>query len=270
MLALAIRGGWPAGLVRPRPSAAADLVAPRRARRTDRATTSCCSCWPALIVGYAVDLARRGEPALARALAVEAAHPRSGSGWPADIHDGVLQVLALVRRRGREIGGEAAELGRLAAEQEQALRALVGSPADVQVGGDERTCARCSTAYASSAVTVSTPATPVLLPRRRAREWRPRSAAALDNVAAARRSGRARLGAARGRGGRAVVVSIRDDGARHSADAARRGGAEGRLGVARRSSGRVRDLGGTMATSTSAPGAGTEVELRVPRHPGTT
>ncbi len=41
------------------------------------------------------------------------------------VHDGVLQVLALVQRRGAEVGGEAAELGRLAGEQEVALRALV-------------------------------------------------------------------------------------------------------------------------------------------------
>ncbi len=41
------------------------------------------------------------------------------------VHDGVLQVLALVQRRGAELGGEAAELGRLAGEQEVALRALV-------------------------------------------------------------------------------------------------------------------------------------------------
>ena len=41
------------------------------------------------------------------------------------VHDGVLQVLTLVQRRGTELGGEAAELGRLAGEQEAALRALV-------------------------------------------------------------------------------------------------------------------------------------------------
>ena len=34
------------------------------------------------------------------------------------VHDGVLQVLALVQRRGAELGGDAAELGRLAGEQE--------------------------------------------------------------------------------------------------------------------------------------------------------
>ena len=40
--------------------------------------------------------------------------------------------------------------------------------------------------------------------------------------------------------------------------------AEGRLGVARSVRGRVEDLGGTV-TVVSAPGQGTEVELRVPR-----
>ena len=32
------------------------------------------------------------------------------------VHDGVLQVLALIQRRGRELGGESAELGRMAGE----------------------------------------------------------------------------------------------------------------------------------------------------------
>ncbi len=41
------------------------------------------------------------------------------------VHDGVLQVLTLVQRRGLEIGGETADLARLAGEQEQALRQLV-------------------------------------------------------------------------------------------------------------------------------------------------
>ena len=41
------------------------------------------------------------------------------------VHDGVLQVLALVQRRGGELGGEAGELGRLAGEQEIRLRALI-------------------------------------------------------------------------------------------------------------------------------------------------
>jgi 1-acyl-sn-glycerol-3-phosphate acyltransferase len=42
-----------------------------------------------------------------------------------DIHDSVLQVLALVKRRGAGLDGEAGELARLAGEQEAALRTLV-------------------------------------------------------------------------------------------------------------------------------------------------
>jgi Family of unknown function (DUF5931) len=49
-----------------------------------------------------------------------------------DVHDGVLQVLALVRRRGIEAGGAADELGRLAGEQEIALRHLLRRPAGRQ------------------------------------------------------------------------------------------------------------------------------------------
>ena len=45
------------------------------------------------------------------------------------VHDGAIQVLALVSRRGREIGGETAELAELAGEQERALRRLVSSAA---------------------------------------------------------------------------------------------------------------------------------------------
>ncbi len=48
------------------------------------------------------------------------------------VHDGVLQVLALVQRRGTELGGEAAELGRLAGEQEEALRTLIRSQDSLQ------------------------------------------------------------------------------------------------------------------------------------------
>ena len=91
------------------------------------------------MIGYTVELARRGETALAQAQAVAAAAAER-ERLSRDIHDSVLQVLALVGRRGREAGGEAAEIGRLAAEQEQALRALVGGPpggggGEVDLGG---------------------------------------------------------------------------------------------------------------------------------------
>src|SRR5213078_2598451 len=60
-------------------------------------------------------------------LAVEVeATSRARERLARDIHDSVLQVLAMVQRRGAEAGGEAAELGRLAGQQEAALRFLVG------------------------------------------------------------------------------------------------------------------------------------------------
>ena len=86
----------------------------------------------------------------------------------------MLQVLALVGRRGQEVGGEAAELGRLAGEQEQALRALVSAAPDAAAG--EVDLRALLAAYASPAVTVATPATPVVLPAARARELAARSA----------------------------------------------------------------------------------------------
>ncbi|MGH8895388.1 MAG: ATP-binding protein, partial [Actinomycetes bacterium] len=61
-----------------------------------------------------------------------------------------------------------------------------------------------------------------------------------------------------------VVVSVRDDGRGFTPSRLTEAREEGRLGVAASIEGRVRDLGGTMAVE-SAPGAGTEVELRVPR-----
>ena len=41
------------------------------------------------------------------------------------MHDGVLQSLAFIHRRGDEIGGEAAKLAAIAAEQERSLRRFV-------------------------------------------------------------------------------------------------------------------------------------------------
>jgi signal transduction histidine kinase len=64
--------------------------------------------------------------------------------------------------------------------------------------------------------------------------------------------------------GTEVVVSIRDDGPGIAPGTVERAAARGHLGVVESIRGRIRDLGGTCALE-SAPGSGTEWEIRVPR-----
>jgi hypothetical protein len=76
-------------------------------------------------MGYVAELATQVEARSRHAAQLEATAERERLAGA--VHDSVLQVLALVQRRGAEIGGPAAELGRLAGEQEAALRALVAA-----------------------------------------------------------------------------------------------------------------------------------------------
>jgi signal transduction histidine kinase len=87
----------------------------------------------AVAVGRVSRLARRAEEQLRQAARSEAAS-QERERLARRIHDSVLQVLAMVQRRGSELGGPAAELGLLAGEQETALRNLArgdhtGTPA---------------------------------------------------------------------------------------------------------------------------------------------
>jgi signal transduction histidine kinase len=85
-------------------------------------------------VGYLAAVAEQLEEQ--RKLIIEdEATARERDRLARDIHDSVLQVLAMVQRRGAEAGGEAAELGRLAGQQETALRALVGSGGETPLVG---------------------------------------------------------------------------------------------------------------------------------------
>ncbi len=64
--------------------------------------------------------------------------------------------------------------------------------------------------------------------------------------------------------GLAVTVTVRDDGAGFALERLAEATRAGRLGVAQTIVGRLREAGGE-ASVTSAPGQGTEVELRVRR-----
>ncbi|MFI0487712.1 MacS family sensor histidine kinase, partial [Actinomadura sp. 9N215] len=220
-----------------------------------------------LVVGHVVRLAMDAEARLARAVELESA-TRERERLARRIHDSVLQVLAMVRRRGDELGGEAAELGRLAGEQEAALRSLVGTApaapaASAPDAGDEVDLRPLLTGHASASVTVSTPATEVRLPAHAAREVEAAVAAALDNVRRHCGDG-ARAWILLEDAGDAVTVSVRDDGPGMPAGRLDEAAADGRLGVAQSVRGRVLDLGGTVQIS-SAEGAGTEIEMTVPR-----
>ena len=97
-----------------------------------------------IAVGHVARLATIAEERLQRAAELEAA-TRERERLARGIHDSVLQVLALVQRRGARLDGEAGELARLAGEQEAALRALIAvrPPAPPPTAG-RRTCVRCS------------------------------------------------------------------------------------------------------------------------------
>jgi signal transduction histidine kinase len=281
VLAYAVKGGWRWAGLASTPVAAANLI--ERGAPARDTVHNVVLVWVASIgIGYVVEVARASERTLARALEIEAA-TRERERLARDIHDGVLQVLAMVQRRGSALGGEAAELGRLAGEQEVALRTLVSTglvpvsrvSEDAALGAVVRAVEEPAAEegpvdllsllapHAGARVTLSGPGEPVPLPRAAARELTAAVGAALDNV---RRHA--------GDGAHAwilvedepdgIVVTVRDDGPGIPEGRLAEAEGEGRLGVAQSIRGRLRDIGGA-AEVISVPGQGTEVELKVPK-----
>lgn len=210
--------------------------------------------------GYLVRLALGAESSVAEASkAVAAVGERERLAR--EIHDSTLQVLALMARRGREIGGETAELAELAAAQEASLRALVSSgPAGV--AGAVADLRPGLAAFGSARVSVATPGDPVELPTHTAEAVIAAVAEALNNVA--RHAGvDARAWVLVEAGAGSVTVSVRDDGAGFAEGRLKAAGASGRLGVAQSIVGRIEAVGGTVAIE-SRPNEGTEVEIVVP------
>ena len=212
--------------------------------------------------GYVVRLSERAEAAIDAAARLEAATGER-ERLARDIHDSVLQVLALVARRGSALGGDAADLARLAGEQEIALRALVATPRpDLDAQGEIDLRALLEP-LASERVTVSGPAEPVRMPADQAGELLAATQSALHNVERHAGDG-ARAWVLVEQEAGEIVVSIRDDGVGVDATRLGQARADGRLGVAQSILGRMQAIGGS-ATVDGTPGAGTEVELRVPR-----
>jgi signal transduction histidine kinase len=265
VLAWGIRSGRRAGTISGLIVAGCDYILLRQAALSISLNGGVLLVLSGWSVGHLARLGADLEEQRQRAIEVEAAS-RERERLARDIHDSVLQVLALVQRRGAEAGGAAAELGRLAGQQEAALRALVGGnwPGDQSTGDVD--LRQLVLPAQTDRVTVSVPAPPVLLDSAAAAELTAAVQAALDNV---RRHC--------GEGTRAWVlvedapdlvrVTIRDDGPGIPDGRLTEAAAAGRLGISHSIRGRLRDLGGSAAIS-SAVGEGTTVELCLPRVPG--
>ena len=178
------------------------------------------------------------------------------------IHDGVLQVLALVQKEGSELGSSGAQLAALAGEQETALRNLLSGTgtAPAAAEGDLRAAL---TGLASATIEVSAPVDPVVLPTATATELTAAVQAALDNIR--QHAGPdARTWILLEDEGDGVRVTVRDNGIGFEPDRLAEAARSGRLGVEQSMRGRIRDLGGATAIK-SRPGRGTEVEFWIPR-----
>ncbi len=221
-----------------------------------------------LAVGMAASTARRAHDELERATRLAAALAER-ERLSREVHDGVMQVLALVSRRGREIGGPAVQLAEAAGEQERALRRLISERSDA-VSADATEASSAVTdlgarlhKYESDRVAVSLPATAVQLDTPVADEVLAAVVNVLTNVE--RHAGPdAHAFVLLEDLGDAVVVSIRDDGPGIPPGRLAEAEEQGRVGVSKSIVGRMRALGGEALLTTSE-GGGTEWELTVPR-----
>lgn len=216
-------------------------------------------------LGFGADVARTEQAELRRALARQA-EVAERDRLARVVHDGVLQALAFIHRRGRDIGGESARLGMIAAEQELRLRALViGMPLpelEVAIAGPVDLRRALDAAVTESATLVAS-AEPVELDSAKAQEVVAAVEAALDNVR--KHAGpQAQAWVVVDDLGADVVVTVRDDGPGVSQDRIAEAAQSGRLGVSSSIKGRIEDLGGRARYLTS-PGGGTMVEMWIPK-----
>ena len=226
-------------------------------------------------VGFVSTLLGRSADALQQATAElvrereRAARLAERESLAREIHDSVLQVLALIHKKGRELArraeippAEVARLGELAERQEVELRSLIlRDPELVPEGttslrGDLEALART---VEEVDVTVGCVG-PLWVDRRVGEELAAAVRQALANVVEHAKASRATVFAEEEDG--RLLVTVRDDGVGfvYDEDALRM---DGKAGMLKSMKGRVEDLGGTMHV-TSAAGKGTEIELSVP------
>lgn len=184
------------------------------------------------------------------------------------VHDGVLQVLAMVEREGKGLGPRGEKLAQQAREQEVALRALLqGKDVDVTVGDvvdpGRKSLSAALDRHETQDVTISMLADDVSL-----------SAHVVDEIDAVVGEVLSNVRKHAGPGAQAfvlleeeddeIILSIADNGVGADPDQILAAAERGRFGVQDSIQGRIRDLGGT-ATMKTAPGRGVEWEFRIPR-----
>ncbi|MEO6503308.1 MAG: DUF5931 domain-containing protein [Jatrophihabitantaceae bacterium] len=176
------------------------------------------------------------------------------------VHDGALQLLALVHRDGLAAGGQWAVLGAAAAQQEAALRRLVASEARSATG--EQDLASGLRALESDAVSVAMIGDPPTLTGSITEAILGAVGEALRNVVRHAGAG-ARAWVVYEQAEHAVRVTVRDDGIGMTQTRLAEAEQDNRLGVAGSIRGPVLAIGGRVAIA-SAPGSGTEIVLEIP------
>ena len=214
------------------------------------------------ISGYVTMLGVRSETERSLA-AAERARASEREQLTRSIHDGVLQILGLVHRRGLAAGGEWTELAREAATQEAKLRALITSTAIEPARPGTRNLASDLVGLRSDRVVVSVPDSSVRVPTQVGEELLAIVGAALQNVALHAGAGATAFVLLEELPGQ-LVITVRDDGAGMAAGRLEQAAAEGRLGVVSSIRGRATDLGGAVSFR-SRPDEGTELVIVVPR-----
>lgn len=219
------------------------------------------------LIGFAVDLAREGHEKLREALRLEA-RLSERERLARTVHDGVLQTLAYINRRGSDLGGEATLLGGMAAEQERILRALVSGTAQPDLETDQgQVDLRVHLArFAGELVHLVAPADPVLVPARVGAELAAAVGAALDNVRQHAGGGAEAWVLVEDEGDR-VSLTVRDNGRGMQEGRLAEAAAAGRMGASSSIRGRLADLGGEARFS-AREGSGVTVRMWAPRTGG--
>ena len=190
-----------------------------------------------------------------------------------EIHDSVLQALALLGKRSRELTqrsevkpDEVRDLLEQAGRQEQQLRTLLSEPREPSPAGTvSLRMALEAAAFGTEGVPVTvSAATGTWLDAGDVERLTGAVRQALENAVHHARASKITVFAERLDG--ELIVSVRDDGVGFVLDEASLE-REGKLGILKSMKGRIEELGGRMELH-SAPGRGTDVEFHVPLREG--